>query len=82
MTVNADGYARREPTLATLRLVCHVGSTSVPGLAAKPVIDIDVVIPTRAEAPAVIAKELTLIRRQIAKLLRCYFRERARNRFL
>lgn len=27
----------------------HVGSTSVPGLAAKPVIDIDVVIPSRAE---------------------------------
>ena len=27
----------------------HVGSTSVPGLAAKPVIDIDVVIPSRAK---------------------------------
>ena len=24
----------------------HVGSTSVPGLAAKPVIDIDVIVPT------------------------------------
>ncbi|MGW8724773.1 GrpB family protein [Streptomyces sp. NPDC055808] len=29
----------------------HVGSTAVPGLSAKPVIDIDVVIPTRASMP-------------------------------
>jgi GrpB-like predicted nucleotidyltransferase (UPF0157 family) len=32
----------------------HVGSTSVPGLAAKPIIDIDVVVPSRAELPAAI----------------------------
>jgi len=32
----------------------HVGSTSVPGLAAKPIIDIDVVIADRAALPAVI----------------------------
>ena len=32
----------------------HVGSTAVPGLAAKPIIDIDVIVPTRAEIPAVI----------------------------
>ena len=32
----------------------HVGSTSVPGLAAKPVIDIDVVIPSHAELAEVI----------------------------
>jgi GrpB-like predicted nucleotidyltransferase (UPF0157 family) len=32
----------------------HVGSTAVPGLAAKPVIDIDVVIASDAELPAVI----------------------------
>ena len=31
----------------------HVGSTSVPGLAAKPVIDLDVVIRTEADLPAV-----------------------------
>jgi len=29
----------------------HVGSTSVPGLAAKPVIDLDIVIPSRNELP-------------------------------
>lgn len=32
----------------------HVGSTSVPGLAAKPVIDIDVIV-ARAQVPAAIA---------------------------
>jgi GrpB-like predicted nucleotidyltransferase (UPF0157 family) len=34
----------------------HVGSTSVPGLAAKPIIDLDVVIASRADLPAVIAR--------------------------
>lgn len=38
----------------------HVGSTAVPGLAAKPVIDIDVVVPSRAEMPAVIERLATL----------------------
>jgi GrpB-like predicted nucleotidyltransferase (UPF0157 family) len=32
----------------------HVGSTAVPGLAAKPIIDLDVVIGSRADLPAVI----------------------------
>lgn len=34
----------------------HVGSTAVPSLPAKPVIDIDVVIPSRAELPDAIAR--------------------------
>lgn len=35
---------------ATLRIE-HVGSTSVPGLAAKPIIDIDVVVSDEAQVP-------------------------------
>lgn len=35
----------------------HIGSTSVPGLAAKPVIDIDVIVAPRALADAVAALE-------------------------
>ena len=38
----------------------HGGSTAVPGLAAKPVIDIDVEIPSRAVLPAVIIQLATL----------------------
>ena len=34
----------------------HVGSTSVPGLAAKPIIDISVVVPTEADVPASIQR--------------------------
>jgi GrpB-like predicted nucleotidyltransferase (UPF0157 family) len=34
----------------------HVGSTSVPGLASKPVIDIDVVIPSRTEFPQIVQR--------------------------
>lgn len=34
----------------------HVGSTAVPGLAAKPVIDIDVVIASEADLPSVISE--------------------------
>src|SRR4051812_38139502 len=33
----------------------HVGSTAVPGLAAKPIIDIDVVVPSHSWVPAAIA---------------------------
>lgn len=38
----------------------HVGSTAVPGLAAKPVIDIDLVIATRCALPEVIERLATL----------------------
>ncbi|EFU40360.1 hypothetical protein PVOR_19719 [Paenibacillus vortex V453] len=38
----------------------HVGSTSIPGLAAKPVLDIDVVIDSMKSLPTVIAKLETL----------------------
>jgi GrpB-like predicted nucleotidyltransferase (UPF0157 family) len=34
----------------------HVGSTSVPGLAAKPIIDLDVIIESYAELPEVVAR--------------------------
>ena len=34
----------------------HVGSTAVPGLAAKPIIDIDVLIRSSTDLPAVIRK--------------------------
>ncbi len=38
----------------------HVGSTAVPGLPAKPIVDLDVVIPTAAELPAAIERLATL----------------------
>ncbi len=38
----------------------HVGSTSVPGLAAKPIIDIDVVVPAEADIPVAIQRLATL----------------------
>ncbi len=48
------------PAVADLALsVEHVGSTSVPGLAAKPVIDMDVVVP-RAKLRDAIARLATL----------------------
>lgn len=34
----------------------HVGSTSIPGLAAKPIIDLDVVIPDMTRFPAIIER--------------------------
>lgn len=45
------------PRLADLALTIeHVGSTSVAGLAAKPVLDVDIVLGSRAELPAMIAR--------------------------
>jgi len=38
----------------------HVGSTSVPGLAAKPIIDLDVVVPSRQCLPDAISRLATL----------------------
>ncbi len=38
----------------------HVGSTAVPGLAAKPIIDLDVVIPSLSDMPAAIERLATL----------------------
>ncbi|HEX5013145.1 MAG TPA: GrpB family protein [Candidatus Limnocylindrales bacterium] len=47
--------ARIAPALGTLAIAIeHVGSTSVPGLAAKPVIDIDVVVADEASVSAAI----------------------------
>jgi GrpB-like predicted nucleotidyltransferase (UPF0157 family) len=44
-----------EAALGNLALsIEHVGSTSVPGLAAKPIIDLDVVIESNARLPGVI----------------------------
>lgn len=43
------------PILPPAAQVEHVGSTAVPGLAAKPVIDVDVVVPAAAAVPAAIA---------------------------
>lgn len=34
----------------------HVGSTSVPGLAAKPIIDIDIVVDAEADVPMAIQR--------------------------
>jgi GrpB-like predicted nucleotidyltransferase (UPF0157 family) len=38
----------------------HVGSTSVPGMAAKPIIDVDIVTASRADLPPVLARLATL----------------------
>jgi GrpB-like predicted nucleotidyltransferase (UPF0157 family)/quercetin dioxygenase-like cupin family protein len=38
----------------------HVGSTAVPGLAAKPIVDMDIVVPSRAEVPPVIERLSTI----------------------
>ena len=52
--------ALRRPIWEAVRDVAiaveHVGSTAVPGLAAKPIVDMTVVVPSPAEIPRAIAK--------------------------
>ena len=49
--------ARVWPALAGVALrIEHVGSTSVPGLAAKPIIDLTVVVAARCDVPTAIAR--------------------------
>ena len=53
--------ARLAETLGDLALdILHVGSTSVVGLAAKPILDIDIVIDDETALPAVIERLATL----------------------
>jgi GrpB-like predicted nucleotidyltransferase (UPF0157 family) len=47
--------ARLAPYLGDF-VVEHVGSTAVPGLAAKPIIDVDIVVPSAASVPTAIAR--------------------------
>ena len=58
----AEIAARVRQALGASLLVAieHVGSTAVPGLAAKPIIDLDVVIPSAADLPQAIARLATL----------------------
>jgi GrpB-like predicted nucleotidyltransferase (UPF0157 family) len=52
---------RLEPVLdGAARRVEHVGSTSVPGLAAKPIIDVDVVVGSPEDVPVALARLATL----------------------
>jgi GrpB-like predicted nucleotidyltransferase (UPF0157 family) len=52
---------RLQPALAgTEATIEHVGSTSVPGLAAKPIIDINVVVHAAAEVPDAIERLVSL----------------------
>lgn len=54
-------HARVWPAVSDLALsVEHVGSTSVPGLAAKPVIDLNVVARSEQDVPALIERLATL----------------------
>ena len=58
----AETAARVRQALGTSLIVAmeHVGSTAVPGLAAKPVIDLNLVIPSTAELPTAITGLATI----------------------
>ena len=52
---------RVAPALGHVALAIeHIGSTSVPGLAAKPIIDIDVIVATAADVPIAIERLATV----------------------
>ncbi len=56
----AQLYADLWPLVADVALsIEHVGSTSVPGLAAKPVIDMSIIVPSEREIAVVIARLAT-----------------------
>jgi len=49
--------SRIAPVLGTLAAAIeHIGSTAVPGLPAKPIIDLDILLKSPADLPAVISK--------------------------
>jgi GrpB-like predicted nucleotidyltransferase (UPF0157 family) len=53
--------ARVWPVVADVAIAIeHVGSTSVPGIAAKPIIDLSIVVPSRQEVPDAIRRLETL----------------------
>src|SRR5271168_241502 len=61
----AEVFAELRSTLAAALgglavAIEHVGSTAVPGLPAKPIIDIDVVVPSPAKVPEAIARLATI----------------------
>jgi GrpB-like predicted nucleotidyltransferase (UPF0157 family) len=64
-----DLRARIWPALAGVAdRIEHVGSTSVPGLAAKPIIDMTIVVRQRADVPPVIDRLATLGYRHLGTL--------------
>lgn len=54
------GLIRAAFASGPLIAVEHIGSTAVMGLAAKPIIDIDVVVPSRSDVPNAVARLATL----------------------
>lgn len=61
--------ARVWPSVSDVAIgIEHVGSTSVPGLAAKPIIDMTIVVPSRREVPAAIARLAPLGYRHLGDL--------------
>ena len=47
----AQATMRNRWVVGSEAVIEHVGSTAVPGLAAKPIVDIDVVVPSGADIP-------------------------------